>query len=161
MSTPDPNWSRWIYSSCAKHFNAGAEDFSLPCFVEGDERNTDNLKQWIEVRLDGPYMKEVSRNYWRIDVEVNIFIGSVSDNQYMYDLQSLTGKVASMFGCIPVTRTGDPIDDPANDGVQIGILDLKKHPAELIRISNFGKVRPDTRFQQATVEGHYEMYLSL
>ena len=57
----DKNWSRWILASVNQHFIDEAQ--GVPVFLEGTIRDTRTIKDFYEVRVDGPDSTELSRNY--------------------------------------------------------------------------------------------------
>lgn len=149
------NWARWIKTSIVKYFDTNKGSYTL--FVEGADRHTQDLQTWVEVRTDGPYIREVSKNYYKLTVEVNLLLSSIV-NENIYTQDALCGYFQSLFTCIPVFRYG-PSDDIANDNVQFGELVLFDHMRESIKLNHFGIIRPDTNLIQSTVEGHYLMWL--
>ena len=164
MLVLSPHWPRWIHASVLKHFSTIVNvDICKPAtnfFAEGFERDTVGLRDWIECRVDGPYINEITHGSWMIDVEVNLLICVATDqNVGAYRPQELTGLGASFFiPCIHVMKYGDCCDD--NPAEELGCLHLKpKSDREKLAINNFGKVRVDTRFTQSSVEGHYTMNL--
>ena len=66
----DISWPRWSYSSILKHFST--EITTIPVFIEGMDRETDTIIDFAEIRIDGPWMNELSADYWRIYTEINI-----------------------------------------------------------------------------------------
>lgn len=152
------NWDRWIFASCAKYFDDFRGPYSL--LVEGDIRTTQKLKQWAEFRLDGPYVKELARNCWRLDVEINIICLYVPDHTQSYGVHKIVGHFASLFDCIPVYRYGVASDDAENDGSFLGQLQLSTDRRESVRTTHFGSVSLEgVRLLQSNVEGHYRMHL--
>lgn len=155
MITHDPNWNRWCAISIAKTFQS--LDAILPVFVEGFERDTEKLPEFLELRIDGPYISEHARQQWRLYFEVNVLIVVQEENSNAWRLTELTGHVTNKFtDAIQVLRYGTGPDD--DQGI-LGCLDLVKLPDGKIKTSNFGKIRPDARIEQATVEGHYQIFL--
>jgi len=154
------NWDRWIKSSVAKHFNdeslIGINENQTVLFIEGFERNTDGKKDWIEFRLDGPYYEETTKGHWKIEIEVNILV-VVNEQKNPYRPEYLKGRVVQLFTtCFDVFKYGESEED---DNLKLGCFTLKTSGREKILTTNFGKVRPDTRQLQSSVEGHFVMYL--
>ena len=153
-----PHLARWVWASVSKSF----EDRRgwLYLFFEGDDRaipEADKLN-FAEFRMDGPRLHEVSRNYWQVDVYVNILIQTTMTNDTHAYFKTL-GHVQSLYvPCIPVYRYGDGPDD---DGSLVGFLQLNiDKPLEQLKGSNFGQVDQTVRLQQGTVEANYRMFLS-
>lgn len=159
MSKVPTQWARWIYSSCAKHFHGKAQGLSV--FIEGFDRDTANLAEWFEFRADGPVYHRTSPIDIRCDIEVNIAV-SVKPQGNAFRIHEVTGIVAQAFtNMICVKRLGKLTDDPKNDGSILGYLSLQPGDKESVVTSFFGKIRPDTKLIQATLEGHYRMFLTI
>lgn len=152
----DPNWARWILAGVSDHFDA----VSLPLFVEGQERNTKDQKSTMELRLDGPWYNEVSKNYWKIRVEINILIQTAMRVADFHLHHTNMGLVGAAFTDISIFRCGD---GPADDDSFLGCLKLiqDERKRERVVTSNFGQIETHVKIQQATVEGHYDMTLSV
>ena len=108
----DENLARWIFASVAKHFESVAAGLSLPYFVEGvDERTDDNMRaDHVELRVTGPWAKEVSRNYWVVDVHINFLFHDIMtlSGADAYDLVNWCGKFASVMAePIPIYQYPD------------------------------------------------------
>ncbi len=150
------NWPRWIFASVCKHFNTLRGD--LPLFIEGQLRETEGVKDFIELRVDGPDLTEVSKGYWRAYNEINVLVQSAQDESDFHRIHRNVGLVAQMFTNIQVFRYGNGVDDTSTLlGCMKLINDFKSH--EKIQIAHFGKVDAATPLLQATVEGHYEMFI--
>ncbi len=160
MATRNKNWDRWIMGSCAKFFDDFRSDYTL--IVEGDIRQTKGLQQWAEFRLDGPYCQEVSKDSWRIDVEINILCLFIPSNEAQYGMHKIVGHFASLFDTIPVYRYGSASEDSDNDGTLLGCLQLRSDVKESMKVSHFGMVTLEgTRLSQANVEGHFRLMLDV
>lgn len=159
MSQINPHWSRWIKASVSKWFDDHKGDVVM--FFEGDDRATDETPEFVEVRMDGPRIKELSKNYFRLDVFINVLIQCHMNKSNVYSFEVLEGKVQAMFDpCIPVFKYGNGADD--NSTVQIGTLVLKySRPLDQLKSANFGQIDEAVRLQQATVEGHYRLELTI
>jgi hypothetical protein len=152
------NWPRWSYASITKHF--ATEISSIPIFIEGADRETDELADFVEIRVDGPWMNEISADYWRIYCEINILVQSVMDDD-LHKLWRLIGEVNVAFQkCLSVYKYGTGNDD---DSSFLGCFKFvtDKYDREQVKTSNFGQINLNVKLQQATVEAHYEMFLSL
>ena len=160
MSAPNPNWDRWILASVSDHFKINVQDvFSLKEFVEGQPRDTNKNKQWFEVRMDGPFCKEQQKNQWLLVMEINCLVSTSMDDFDFHTHRQNTGNVASGFeSCINVYRYGDgPLDDQS----LLGVLKLRKGLEGRVVTTHFGQIDPIVKMQQTTIEGHYEMDLSV
>lgn len=153
----NPNWPRWIFASVSKHFYDRRGTIAF--YIEGQERTVPAPKDLLEFRLDGPYLTEVNKDYWRLYIEVSILIQAIKDDTDYHRIHSHTGLVAQAFTTIPVYKFGDGVDD---DQTQLGCLELVQNlgKRERIQINNFGQIEQTTPLIQSSVEGHFEMYLS-
>ena len=150
------NLPRWIFASISKHFTTKCP--SLMLFIEGQLRPTTLSKDWIELRVDGPYLTEVSKGYWKVYSEINVLLSSYMDQKNYHRIHQDAGTVAAAFTCIEIYRYGIGIED---DQSLVGAMQLVRDTRgrERIQISHFGMIDPDKQLYQATVEGHYSMFL--
>ena len=150
--TYDANWPRWIIASLARHF----QDCNANFFVEGFERDTDNVPEFVELRVDGPYIQQQLKDQWRLDVELNILI-CVNNSNNAYRPQEIQGQVVKKFlDCVEVLRIGNQEPD---DQTLVGCLRLQQRGPEKIVITNFGQIKNEVKQNQSSIEGHYRMYL--
>lgn len=149
------HWPRWIFASISKHFETSLSDQKM--FIEGEIRDTWEKKDFIELRVDGPYFQQFTKDNWRAKVEINILLQIVMTND-THLIHRQTGLVGSVFTLIPVYKYGNGVDD---DDSQIGCLTLIQNARsnELLVISHFGKIKPELPLLQASVEGHFEIDL--
>lgn len=150
------NWTRWIWASVRKYMDDNRDGLYL--FYEGDHRLTADIQEFAEVRMDGPRVREPSKNHFVLDVYINILTQCVLSKTDGYAHQRLTGKVMVLFGtCIPIYRYGTPGDDSKLGDL---ILQYSRRSGPL-RFANFGQIDEKLRLQQSTTEGHYRMTLDL
>ena len=150
------NWPRWIFASVTNHFSATG----YKTFVEGEPRDTWEEKDFIEVRMDGPYFLQFDSSTWEAIIEVYILIQSAMDFSNLHKIHSMCGIVASAFtSSIQVFKYGIETYD---DQSLIGCLQLiqDKRDRQLLTISHFGQLAPDKLLQQAAVEGHFKITLN-
>ena len=143
------NWPRWIYASASKVFQTMADAYPIYFFLEGTKRRTDTKSNFIEFRMQGPRVTEISNGYYRLDVEINILysIAISSDFHLPY---KIAGKIVETMSDICVYKY--------NDGdALLGVLTLKRQP---VVVAHFGQARPDTEVVQGTIEGSYTMHLN-
>jgi hypothetical protein len=149
------SWPRWVFASVSSHFNQHRQ--GLPMFIEGQHRNTRNMKDFIELRMDGPQFTEVNRGEWRIYFEVNILIQSTMDNENYHRIHTNVGIVAAAFTDIVMFKYGNqPGDDNSVWECAKILQDVGKR--QHIDIFHFGQIDTQTKLVQSTVEGHYEGY---
>ena len=151
------NWPRWIVASVARWFDARRQ--GIPMFLEG-ENHEEGKADYIELRVDGPYVLELSQGFFRLDVEINVFVVSAKNSDDLYKIYRDCGTVAAAFGggVIDVFKLGDGIDD---DQSQLGCLVLVRSgdAREALRVSHFGQVSAVTPILRSSVEGHFHMEL--
>ena len=152
------NIIRWLYASGAKHFAAIAARKNIPFYIEGDNRNTHELPEYVEYRMDGPWtiIPAKGERYEYVDINV---LASITQGRNLYRSQEVIGSLASGFTLtIPVYKLGDESQD---DGSKIGCLKLRRELDQQIEMNQFGIIKPDSRIIQHTVEGHYRLVLDL
>lgn len=160
----DPNWPRWIQASVAKHFKDVATTNSYQSLVEEIEERTTAFQespQRLEIRLNGPFCKEVSKDYWRFEVDVNILIFSHKDGALdnAYKGTTMAGKMAeAASNLISVYKYGAGVDD---DQSLIGCLNLRRGNDESIKVHHFGEIDPVNRIVQLAVDVRLEMFICL
>ena len=77
MSSANPHWPRWIFASAADYFKQAADGIELPILIEGiEEREAEKMRanDHVEFRINGPAVTELSRGYFRLDVDVNLLL---------------------------------------------------------------------------------------
>jgi hypothetical protein len=148
MAQFNSNWERWCKVSIVKHFDNGKGDSN--CFVEGFTRDTDSLKDYFEVRFDGPDWRETSKNKWHGVIEVNVLVVAKVDLEDTYRINRLSGRVSDLFhDCLIVRRWGE---GPQDDQTLLGHLNLRqpKFRGEKVKVSHFGRINPSTEILQAS-----------
>jgi len=144
------HWPRWIFASATKHFD---DNINLPFFIEGTYRTTDEEQKHVEFRLDGPDVVELSHNYFRIDLVINILWSFNQDDEDFHETERIKGEIIRAMNDFCIYRYGSGAFD---DNSLLGILELTNG----VRVNNFGQVRQDARLMQGTVEGTYRMFLN-
>ena len=153
------NWPRWVFASFSKHFADHFAAAGIPLFVEGDDRDTSLTKDFAEFRMDGPRIRERSRNYFELYVPVNILVTSAMDDANTHRGLRTIGKALSGFAdSISVFKYG--ANNPPDDRSLLVCMVLLKSPLHAVRENHFGQVDKTVRLQQATVEGHYQGYIT-
>ena len=153
----NPNWSRWIFASLSKHFYDAYTAAGVPLFIEGQHRDTRQLPDFFEMRVDGPDLHEISKDCYYFRVEVNILVQSVMNDTNYHRIHQNVGVAAAAFAkAIPVYRKGN---GPQDDQSFVGCLQLlqNKSSRDFLEINHFGQIDVSTKLIQATVEGHYKM----
>ena len=120
----NPNWARWAFASVATFLKQLAEDAGIPALVEGlDERTTAYMEspQRVEIRMSGPFTKELSKDYYELGVDINLlFTSRYEINANQYDIIKIVGKFhEALDGPIPMLRLGN---EPGDDRSLVGCL---------------------------------------
>ena len=120
----NPNWARWAFASVATFLKQLAEDASIPALVEGlDERTTAYMEapQRVEIRMSGPFTKELSKDYYELGVDINLlFTSRYEINANQYDIIKIVGQFhEALDGPIPMMRLGN---EPGDDRQPGGLL---------------------------------------
>ena len=155
-SNLNEHWARWIFASISDHFNTRRGTMDM--FIEGQHRDTRTKKDFFELRMDGPYYTEISKQNFKIYIEINALLQSSADDNNYHRIWTNLGLVGTMFTDIPIYKYGSGIDD---DQSYLGCLKLIQNARgrDNIQSSYFGRIEPSTPIYQATVEGHYDMTL--
>jgi len=153
------NWPRWIFASISKHLKAlEPSDFKL--YIEGQTRNTRDLQNFFEFRMDGPKYQPMSKGHYEAYIEVNLLVQSVMDDKDYHKIHRYVGLCATYLDGadpIPIYKLGNGIDD---DQSFIDCLNLTAGDGgERLVIAHFGIVDPKVRLEQASVEAHYRIDL--
>jgi hypothetical protein len=151
--------ARWIFASVTKHFDDNKGTLEL--FLEGQHRDDDNEGSYVELRIDGPFLTELCKDYWRVVVEVNALIHSLIDTD-LHRIYKNIGVMTEAFTAIKLYKYGTgPNDDDSQFGCLLLKHDISGSGGDLLSINNFGQIDPTKKLQHATVEGHYETHLTL
>lgn len=162
-TTLDENLARWVFASISVYFKSIADGLNLPILVDGvDERDPDVMgKDHVELRVNGPFVREVSHGCWRTWTDINILLTDrmAMTQEDAFGLMRWGGEFEqAMTERIPIYKYGP---DPGDDGSLLGCLTHRKGSAESIRLVHFGQISREDRIRQAVVDGRYEMYLNV
>ena len=149
------HWPRWSFASFSRHFNDALAAEGITLFIEGQHRNTRELKDFAEFRFYGPRMLNVSKGCWRLRVEINILLQSVMNDTNFHEIHRMVGVVAEAFTTnIMGYKRGNGPDD---DQQVFACFDLIQNPStrNYLEIHHFGQIDKDTNLVQAAVEAHY------
>ena len=164
MAEINPNWARWIAASLAVYYKTVADALSIELLVEGiDERESEKMNaDRAELRVNGPFIRQQSSGYFRLDVDSNILLtdlmGGEEDNPY--NLMNWAGAFqVAAEKAIPVYRYG-PDTEGVDDASLVGCLTVRgrKEGPDLF---HFGQVSVDDRVRQAAVDTQHWMFLTV
>jgi len=152
------NWNKWIVASVIKHFKAILDAASVDNFIEGTSTRDLTKAEYVEIRVDGPYSDERTKNDFKLTLEVNLLIQTIiTPSINIYRHAELQGLCMQSMVTIPVYKLGNEV---ADDKSQLGCLELNTdEPRDHVMSHNFGQIETDIKLQQATVEGHYKIEL--
>ena len=159
----NPNWARWVFASIATYLKQVAEESHLPALVEGlDDRTTEFMEATdrCEIRITGPFTKELSHNYFQVEVLVNVlFLSRYEEQKNQYAIMQKIGVFhEAMDGAIAVYKYGrEPRDD---EHALVGCLSPVQGRNDAIRVMHFGQFNPTDRIKQSMVDARYRMELS-
>jgi hypothetical protein len=162
----NPNWTRWIVASVATYLRQVATDGNLAVLIEGlDDRTPafENATDRSEIRVSGPFSRELSHNDYSLLVDVNVLLTSRYDGngKSRYTILTNAGRFhEAMQRDIPVYKFGDgPDDDPT---VLLGCLKVingQRADTGGVRVTHFGQVDTTNRLKQSIVDARYSMEL--
>jgi hypothetical protein len=155
----DENWPRWIMASVAKYFSDTALTIPLPLLVDGiDEREEEQLHyDHAELRVSGPHPTELSKDYFKLLVDINVLLTELMDRPNAYDLQTWCGIMAkAMEGPINIYKYGNETGD---DSSWVFCLTPFNSRIEPNRILHFGQLGKIDRIRQSMIDGHFIVYL--
>lgn len=155
------NWPRWIFASLATYLKQVATDNALPALVEGlDERSAQFMEATdrAEIRITGPFIRELSHNYWELQVDANVLLSSRfdgPDRKNRYTFAQLAGAFqAAMDSAIAVYKYGN---QPGDDDSLVGCLSPLSGRRDAVRVFHFGQVNPTDGLRQSMIDAKYVM----
>jgi len=159
----NPNWARWVFASVATYLKQVANEQRLAVLVEGlDDRTTAIMEATdrCEIRITGPFTKELSHNYFQIEVLVNVlFVSRYEEEKNQYAIMQMIGVFhEAMDGAIAVYKYGSLEGDDEHE--LVGCLSPVQGRTDAIRVMHFGQVTPTDRIKQSMVDARYRMELS-
>ena len=151
------SWARWSKASVSDHF---ATKLS-PLFIEGQHRDTDEDTNFFELRMDGPRLLEVSKDYWKLRIEINVLCQSVMNETDYHVIDDMVGLAQSAFvNAIHVYRYGNRVGDD-NSFVGCYILQQDRRKIDYTETHVLGQIDIRTKLLQSMVEAHYVMDLQV
>lgn len=152
------HWPRWIFASASKHFVNSLTCPEFKIFVEGTDRNTEDLGQaHVEFRMDGPRIRLLHKKEHKVWFAINILYKVSMDDEDFHRKHDIVGKIVQAFvDFLPLFRYGDGAND---DSGKFGCAILRDRPTG-VQVNHFGQIDKDIRVEQGTVEGHYVAYLT-
>lgn len=152
--------ARWTHASIKDFIKKNWS--GAPLLVEGEDDRKPDTPFFVELRIDGPVIKaHGTKGEYIGEVEINLTITVKKDEKYVHLIQDKIGLAYNILDqCMPIKKIGNALNTPdIDDGSFVTVLQLQ--PDTVVDISNFGQVDPVLRVQQASVEAHYRMQLTL
>ena len=157
------NWRRWIHASVGKYLKQVATTNNIPVLIEGiDDRSPTFMEATdrVEIRVNGPFSQELSRNYFRILVDINVVLTShmEGEKKNAYRLDDNLGVFHNaMDGVIGIYRLGTGPDD---DQALVMCLSPRPGKNDSVRVIDFGQIDKVDRNRQGVVDARYVGYAS-
>lgn len=157
----DARMLTWVSRSIYSHFDIAYKALTptpnWPMYFEGDLRilKADILNK-VEIRFDGPHIRERSKGSWLFQVKMNALIScSVEDD--LYGKEHMLEQVVPMFAkMIPVYNYGE-INPVLIDCLALQSPGSLSGKTGLLKISNLGQVQLRLPLLQTTVDANYAM----
>jgi len=154
----NPKWPTWINASVINHFSAVAETQSIGFYVEGEDRQTADENEYVELRLNGPTFTEESSGCFVIDLDISILVTVKKGGSDVYRPHKLAGAFIQQMIDIPIYDKGYALVPPATDyAIQFCMpLSPKRNH---VRWSYFGQASADIALLQGAVIASYSVKL--
>ena len=100
MAEINPHWARWIAASLAVYFKTVADNAGITLLVEGiDERESEKMEvDRAELRINGPFIRQLSEGYFRLDVDTNILLTDLMGGEERRQLDGYRGGTSDGIG---------------------------------------------------------------
>lgn len=162
------DWARWIFASVAYALKTVATERSLPVLVEHLDERTEAFMQAsdrAEIRITGPYSREMSQNYWQVFVDINVLLTSRYDGVDGYRILKHAGAFQEALNTVISvwnygSELGDYVEGDPTTQVFIGCLVPRPGRNSLVRVLNFGQISPVDKIKQTEVDARYVMELT-
>lgn len=148
------NWNRWILASAFTHFTDLVGENLI---LDGSDRDgLDKDPLFAEFRLDGPRILQLAANYYRLWFAINIVVTSAIDPVDLTKKHDLIGDIVNAFTLeMAINKYGTGGDDDQS------LLECATLSNDFpVRVNQLGQIDKTLRIEQATIEGHYLLYLT-
>lgn len=142
----NPLWIHWIVSSINKHFYSYKGIY--PMFFEGQHRDN-NPETLFETRYDGPYFTEQSKDFWKIEVDINILIKSIVKNDLYLNQKMQMQIIPAFTSGLNIYRYND------DDSLFICLRPETRRGGRMYDINNYGLIEPNIDIIQSTIRAKY------
>ena len=151
------NLPRWLFASLAQNLKTVADANTIPYFVEGVyEREAEFMEvSHVEFRSTGPNTKEISKDYYHVEVVANILFTSFMDTEpNAYTIVQWGGIFQeALLAPIPIYKLGAGPDDT---GDLIDCLKIRK----AVSLYHFGQVSKADRVRQSELNAVLELWVT-
>jgi len=152
--TERKHWIRWVQASITKYFSDLGIGLEMTFFMEGeprtDRQTNPTIPDVIELRITGPDISEVSKNYFKLDVNVSIVVETIMDETDLYRHAVKLGLVADKFQSINLFKYGTGPDD---DDSNIGCISLDD--TDRLEVRQLGQLDENKSVLFSVVEADY------
>lgn len=153
----DPLYVQWINASINTYFDGLKQD--VPLYIEGQEINYETEPKLAELRITGPRVKELTKNSFQTDVDIDIMCTCKLDSND-YTIHKVVGIFyQAMTGPINVYKHNGS-DNPEYIGCLILRSDVDTPrdviPWGLVQVSD-----GPLRVNQTSIAGQYWMRVDL
>jgi hypothetical protein len=154
----NPAWILWIHASVNKWFGDVAQGAGLPFHVEGDGHEPiADRTDYVEIRCTGPVVQELSKGWFKLLVEINVFVVSRDDDKDVYKIYRNAGSMLAGFArAIPVFEFAEGDPDPP----LLGCLQQTEVGGKCVLVGEIGQINPNMAQREQSLSGFYELYLS-
>lgn len=155
-------WLRWIRASAFKYLKSKVPS-GWESLVEGAEERTTvfmDANNRIEIRLNGPSLRQSARHDYDVDLTVNILVTShLGDNKNVYDLEDVVGIfVDALYEGIPTYKYGT---SPNPTAELFGCLKVtSRGKGQKVNTFFLGEINTEDRLRQAGVDTTLNMNFS-
>lgn len=150
-------WPLWITASVMQHFKAAADANSITLFFEGQDRDTADLSEYVELRLQGPHVTEQSLSCFKLEVEVSILVSVKKGGGNIYRPHAIAGlfQAAAIEVCVWDYGNGD--NDPYTHQFDLRLID---GPKGKVQWHFLGQVEGNVNLLQGIIVAKYDVELT-
>ncbi len=144
------DWARWIHASIVKYYKSVSASLSVPMYVEGTDQITSTLSEYFELRIVGPFIREIPSNQYEIDVNINILVTVAKSKADNFRIHKIGGELMSKAVEIPIYKLGSLTGDDAS--TKIFCLTPSNIPVKWVFL---GRIDRQTGILQGVVDSKY------
>lgn len=152
---------RWTFASLAAAMTEVADTF--PVYVEGNDERTDaflEASHRAEARINGPFVQELSKGYFRVWVDVNVLLTSQGTLRDRYELHRIAGLyLHALTEAVEVWNYGSQPGDYDDDPTLLGCLLPRAGRNRSVSVFHFGQTEKTDQVRQSAVDATLEMHI--